>query len=211
MITPEEIVRGYIEVDFDAVVITDHFLVGDNWYYGTGGDMADAFLEGYRRVKKVAEGTALRVLLGMELRLPGETDDLLVYGVDEEIARAVERAQLRDLRQMRKWADDNGLYVCQAHPFRWGGRPVGEKYLDGVEIFNGSRRNQSHNERALAYALKKPVRRQAGSDCHHEDEIGMAGIEVDADIRSSAELAQYLLENQPGIYIADPKQRKNFT
>lgn len=202
-ITPAEILRGYEGAGYDAIVITDHFLIGDPGYYGVRGSIADAFLKGYRAVRELAErqGSPLRVLLGMEARLPHAIDDFLVYGVEEEMVRDFERERFPHNRPLREWADAQGVYICQAHPYRWGRRPVASEYIHGIEVYNGSPDNESHNDRAQAYAEGTPLRRQAGSDCHFTSGIGTAGIEAAADIHTGRELAAYMLRNQPELYI----------
>ncbi|AGB04828.1 putative metal-dependent phosphoesterase, PHP family [Aciduliprofundum sp. MAR08-339] len=102
---------------------------------------------------------------------------VLAYGLDCKIPRDMGIEETID-----RIHDCGGIAVA-AHPYRfWSG--IGDENarnfeFDAIEIFNGRCKRKS-NERAknLVECLKKPY--TAGSDAHFPDEIGKAGIIVDA-------------------------------
>jgi predicted metal-dependent phosphoesterase TrpH len=51
-------------------------------------------------------------------------------------------------------------------------------YLDAVEVFNGRCFFNSSNIKALAFSKKHGLAVTAGSDAHHPEEIGSAGVKI---------------------------------
>lgn len=88
------------------------------------------------------------------------------------------------LPPMRGWpaalvcheAHQAGALVFAAHPFDTWRSGVGEAmahlHLDGIEVFNAASRDPEHNERARRFAIDRGLPCLAGSDAHHEDEVG---------------------------------------
>ena len=134
------------------------------------------------------------VLLGMEITFEESYNDYLVYGIDEQFLFSHPNLYKKSLKEFRKIADKYGLFVAQAHPFRPYMKEVKPKFLDGMEVFNGNPRHDSHNDMAEAYAQKKKLRPLSGSDFHHMDDLARGGIILDEFVTTSEELAEYLLK-----------------
>ena len=91
----------------------------------------------------------------------------------------------------RRW----GALLVQAHPNRKNCHPVDAGLLDGVEVFNGNPRHDSHNALTLAFAQAHPhLIRTSGSDYHQPQDLARGGIVADAESRES--LIQCLREGR---------------
>ena len=115
-ITPEQIVKKYLEKGYTTVVVADHlspFTFAGKRY--TGGEdwqaKIDYYMEGVRALREAAAGK-LHILQGCELRIEACDSDFLVYGMTEEFMRLKDKKSrlvqalahffyLRDLQQIR--------------------------------------------------------------------------------------------------------------
>jgi len=165
--TPEETVRLYLEAGFHGLVITNHF---SRAAYGdaTRREIARAHLDDYERACNAAEGTGLRVYLGVEVRFDENANDYLLYGVDQDILGKLYDHFATGLAAFRDKVPLPDSVLIQAHPFRNGCEPAEARLLDGMEVFN---MHPNHNSRcALAdlYARENNISlRTAGTDFHH--------------------------------------------
>lgn len=87
-----------------------------------------------------ADGTPLRVYLGMEIRFPNDENDFLVYGIDEGFLEKYPWIYMKELPDLYKIAQKEGLTIVQAHPFRKKCFPGDIECLHGIEIYNGNPR-----------------------------------------------------------------------
>ena len=161
-IPPREMIRLMKEQNYDVVVITNHFC--DNGRFMQAEDPVAAYLEDYRIAREEGEKQGIRVLLGAEYHFTENSNDYLVYGVDEEFLReTVEHFDMGIEAFYQKYHGDSRL-ILQAHPFRNGMVWVSPKYLDGAEIMN---LHASHNSRVAvtanyANAILSPKREAFG-------------------------------------------------
>ncbi len=144
------------KVGLGAIAITDHNEI-----------------EGALKAKKLG---ILEVIRGIEVST--EKGHVLAYGIDYKIPRDL------SIKETIEMIHDLGGIAIAAHPYRfWSG--IGEDNaknhnFDGIEAFNGRCKESSNKKaRKLANMLNKPF--TAGSDAHFADEIGKAGIIVEAE------------------------------
>lgn len=175
-----EIVKGYADAGYSALIVTDHYNRTTFDFLGIDpaapGDKLTPFLDGYRRVREEAEKVGIRVFRGAELRFDECENDYLFYGwLDDVLAEPEEvfRMGIAGFAPMARAAC--GL-IIQAHPYRRSCTPAIARYLDGVEVRNMNPRHDSHNDRAEAYAEEYGLIRTSGSDCHRTEDIGLGGI-----------------------------------
>lgn len=196
-VEPEEIVKLYKEKGYSGIVVTDHYsplTFIPNW---CPQKQIDFYLEGYRRMKAAA-GDDFTVLLGMELRHYGTGNDYLVYGVTEEFLYNAGNLMMCGVKKMRKFCDENGFLLYQAHPFRPYITRVGLKYLDGIEIFNG-KCSEKENNRAAEWAQKNKKLTVSGSDFHTVKNLARGGIITEKMINSNDDLVQILKNEEFSI------------
>ncbi|MBR7092858.1 MAG: PHP domain-containing protein [Clostridia bacterium] len=184
--------RLHRDAGYHGIMVTDHFftaaldaLAGPLW-----ADRVDAYLAGYRNMKRAA-APDFSVLLGLEFRFAGSVNDYLVFGVTPELLAASTDLDRYDHAQLRAFADAHDLLIVQAHPFRDGCTPDDPAFLDGVEVYNGNLWHQ-HNSLAQAYAERYGLIQTSGSDFHQPHMLARGGIRTDRPIRTERELVALL-------------------
>ena len=157
----------YLDADFDGVVITNHFS-----HAAHGNLSRETFVEtqmaDYHRACKAAEGTKLKIYLGVEARFDEDSNDYLLYGVDEDILGKIYDYLPKGLVAFRNEVKLSGSVLIQAHPFRDGCAPAEGKLLDGVEVFNMHPNHNPRSAMAARYAKEQGISLTvAGTDFHH--------------------------------------------
>lgn len=187
-------VAMYCAAGYDAMVITDHYNTYNlDRFSGSPLEKTRAWLGGYEQAKAAGDRLGLNVLFGLEARIPGSENDYLIYGVEPDFV--LENPQLHelDLPGLHALCRRYGALLVQAHPNRSMCTPADHEYLDGVEVFNGNPRHDSHNDLTLAQAARTPrLVRTSGSDFHRPEDLARGGIVTARDIRTSRELADCL-------------------
>jgi len=189
----DTIVKRYTEGGYTSLVLTNH--LGDftyNHLQATSWDnLVDSFVGGYKKLKDAAEGK-LNIMLGMELRFKGSSNDYLVFGPDEKFLR--EHPFIYDMKvwDFHKLCQENGYLLIQAHPFRNGMTVNAPWDIDGVEIFNGHKGHDSRNDIAKMWADKFKLIKTSGTDFHYADVPTNAGIMTEREITSMAQLVEVI-------------------
>ncbi len=201
-----EVVRLYHQAGYQAIVITDHFYRGFFVRQPAGltwEQAVDRYLQGYREALKAAAATGLTVLYGMELRFTENDNDYLVYGFEESFLKEhpnLYQLSLAQFYQITRHRQQN-ILIYQAHPFRAGMIPADPALIDGVEIFNGNQRHDSHNQLAYRFAKTNQLLMISGSDFHEREDLAQGGITVAAPVRTMAELLTALQANSALKYL----------
>ncbi len=189
---PEEVIKRYAAIGFDAVTITNHFCE-----YSFLGDskekVINRFLDDYYNAKNAAEKYGIKAILGMEIRFPENSNDYLIYGISEdEISELYELTKTDYVSFYKAFKNDKNV-ILQAHPFRNGMVLQNPDYLDGIETFN---MHPNHNGRlgiAVQYAKAHPhLIPTCGTDFHHDTHEGMGGILSKTLPKDGLELAALL-------------------
>lgn len=178
-VPPAEALPRYKAAGYAGVVVTDHYY--KEWFDDRGDapweDKIDRWLAGWRAAKEAAETlTDFTVILGLELRFTDNINDHLVYGVDEAFLKAHPALYRMTPAEFRAFADREGLFFAQAHPFRSVCSPRDPGILHGVEVYNGNARWDSHNDKALAFAEDNGLVQLSGSDFHEWEDLCRGGV-----------------------------------
>lgn len=190
-------VELYKKAGYDGIVVTDHFcanLQGDRGSRPWPA-VVETFLSGWRAARRRGPEVGMDVFLGMELRFPGNEDDFLVYGFDEEFLFANPWLYEGELPAFSALARKAGLLVVQAHPFRLCCNRADPRFLDGVEVINGNPRHNSYNDLAQQWAVEHGKVRTAGSDFHEWEDCRGIGLRLPRGPASQAELPSLFREN----------------
>lgn len=201
--TPEEIVEKYLRLGYQGVFVTDHFLNGNttvprDFPYER---KIVRFGEGYRAVKRAAEGSGLDVFFSLEYSYYGT--DFLVYGLDEEWL--LEYPEIMTLRTVDfcRLARAAGAFVVQAHPYREAFYidhiRLFPSEVDAIEVVNchqDERPNRLAKVLADAYAL--PV--TAGSDIHGKEQKTLAGMQFSHRLASSREYGELIRRGEGELF-----------
>lgn len=181
-LSASEIVKGYADAGYSALIVTDHYNRTTFDFLGIDpaapGDKLTPFLDGYRRVREEAEKVGIRVFRGAELRFDECDNDYLFYGWLDDVLAEPEEVFRMGIAGFAPMARAAGGLIIQAHPYRRSCTPAIARYLDGVEVRNMNPRHDSHNDRAEAYAEEYGLIRTSGSDCHRTEDIGLGGIVI---------------------------------
>ena len=191
--TPEETVRLYLEAGFHGLVITNHF---SRAAYGdaTRREIARAHLDDYERACNAAEGTGLRVYLGVEVRFDENANDYLLYGVDQDILGKLYDHFATGLAAFRDKVPLPDSVLIQAHPFRNGCEPAEARLLDGIEVFNMHPHHNSRVGLAAKYAADNDLIISGGSDYHDVGWHGLCFLRTKSRMRDSFDVADALRE-----------------
>lgn len=196
-ITPAELAEKYIAAGYTTVVLTNHISLStfspEN-YHGTHDwqDKMDFFLAGYHALEEAA-GNRLHILLGAEFRLyKHDATDYLVYGLTEEFLRTHPDILSTGFAVFSERVRAAGLFVVQAHPFRKNMMVTNPMLLDAIEVYNGNKRHNSHNDIAEIWADRFHLSKTSGSDTHRTDDDACAGIRTETPITTNEELLAVL-------------------
>jgi len=193
----EQAIKEYALQNVHAVVITNHF--NPDFLAYSAKDAAEIYLADYHMAKKTAKELGIRVILGMEIRFEENSNDYLVYGIDEgDIEKAWYYLDKGICEYYTDCKNDKNL-ILQAHPYRNNMVRVNVNYLDGVEVYN---LHPSHNSR-VAVAAKEAELMQGiivgGTDYHYAGDAGLCLTRFTALPSDSYELAA-LLKNKDYIF-----------
>lgn len=193
-----EAVSLYMQQHYDVLVITNHY---NSWVLeqsglSTGIAYTNYFLEGYRQAHSYAlkKKLPLKILLGAEVSLHSLPNDYLLFGMEETFFYQYPELMSLSLEELSKLCHEQHILLYQAHPFRAYCEAVHAELLDGIEVFNGNPRHQSHNEKALAWAKKENKLMSSGSDYHQAEDVGIGGIITTSAVNNQKELCLALKE-----------------
>lgn len=189
-----ELVHLYKECGYRGIVITDHYY---NRYFDSLIDMdwekkIESYLQGYRIALLEGQKIGLNVILGMELRFNKSPNDYLVYGINEDFLIENKELYNLSLKEFREFTKGKGILIYQAHPYRNGLSREWVDILDGIEVYNGNPRHDSHNDLAYKLAEDKNLKMLSGSDFHQIQDLALGGILLEEQITNSVELVNYI-------------------
>lgn len=176
----QALLTAYSAAGYAAIAVTDHYNRECFDYadidLAAPGSKTDAFLLGYRRLKREAEKYGILIYEGAELRFDGSDNDYLLYGFHHDLLANPDTVMKEGLEVFYPKAHADGAFLLQAHPFRKKCTPAPAALLDGVEALNLNPRHDSNNALARAYAQEHHLIATAGSDCHRPGDEGVSGI-----------------------------------
>ncbi|MBC8538595.1 PHP domain-containing protein [Christensenellaceae bacterium NSJ-63] len=202
-----KIVADYKKAGYRMLITTDHYyermwerpeLAGRDWQ-----EKMDAYMRGYRAARAAGEALGVRVLFATEIQFDGcAPHDFLIYGMSEEYMRA--HPYLNRMRPEEFYAicRREGFYMIHAHPFRKGKeQPYLPVCYDAVEVFNGHPRHDSHNQRAVHFALENGLAMFSGTDYHWEEDCGRGGILLPEETDTMEKVVAYLRSRQAELIV----------
>lgn len=202
-ITEEQLISTYKQLNYDAVILTNHI----NWGWETypANDYkgrVEYFLNVFKKVKKLGQKENIKVFLGAEVVTLTETNihqEFLIVGFNEDFLFNCNLVNTCNQKKLFDIANKNELFMWQSHPFRTGEETGNPEYMHGAEAFNGHFHHDNFNEKAKDFCLNNKIKMISGSDCHHVGQPILGGINLPNGISSEKQLARYLLNNQPKL------------
>ena len=178
----KEQIKFYKNMGYTGVIITDHFINGNSTCpknYSWDRKM-NHIMKGFIEAKKAGIKYGLDVFFGWEYTIRGT--DFLTYGLSLDFL--LENPDLEHLsaEQYSSRVRKNGGFLAQAHPFRdafyiQNPYPVAPHLIDAVEVYNVADTRES-NSRALDFAAKHNLPKQAGTDAHRINGHEYSGIKL---------------------------------
>lgn len=192
----EEQVRHYVDLGYDGIFVTDHFLGGNTTVPPQLGwkRKVELFCRGWELAKEAGEKLGLKVFFGWEHADKGT--DFLTYGLDKAWLLDMENVNTMPIGDYLDFVRAQGAYVVHAHPFREDfyipAIQLFPRKVDGVEIINANRKD-FENRLAEEYAKNYGLAVFAGSDNHTAGaQKRRCGIETDEPISSEADFIRVL-------------------
>lgn len=191
-VTAADVVDRYRSLGYDGLIVTDHVNAYNFSKLGnTYEEQARNWLNGYKAAK-ARGGDNFTVILGMEIRFLNHDNDYLVYGFDEDFIFSRDLAHFERLEDFLPFAEENGLTMYQAHPFRPNMTVIYHRLLTGIEVYNGHGGHDSSNEIAYRWAKKYSLAMLSGSDFHGNTEMEPGGVYFNEMPRDSFDVARML-------------------
>ncbi len=200
-------ITAYKNHGYDAVVVTDHLYRSyyDDYYNGniSYNEATDRWLSGYRAAKAEGDKCGLKVFLGCELSFDGGVadNDYLVFGMDEDMFYKYPELWTWEEKSFKEFADKNGLFVAQAHPFRGWCKPCPAEFLHGVEMFNSHPHHESANHKAVEMWLSTELIPVCGSDYHDPDALSGCGVRFKRNAESIHDIVSMLFAREYELVI----------
>ena len=133
----DELAEIYSKEGYDAVVLTNHYLLDLPIFEGMNKDEAiDCYLVAYEDFSKECEKLGIKAILGCEIRFMESHNDYLIYGVNRDILSEAYDYFEKELEAYRTEVKLDKSVFLQAHPNRNGMTEVDATLLDGIESFN---------------------------------------------------------------------------
>lgn len=172
---PKEFISRLKEQGYDAVVVTNHFFPGGPFMQTE--DPVGTYLADFKEAQRIGAEEGITVLLGAEFRFEENSNDYLVFGVDEAFLRETVGQLGLTFRQFYERYHAENRLICQAHPFRNGIVAMDGAHMDGIEAFN---MHPGHNSRICTSARYADTENipilTIGTDLHHRGHEGSAAL-----------------------------------
>ncbi|MGI6279750.1 MAG: PHP domain-containing protein [Acutalibacteraceae bacterium] len=196
--SPEDMVNAAVQYGYSGFVVTNHFYHGNTcvdrnlpWE-----DFIGAYEKDYLEAKEIGEKKGVQVFFGIEEGFaPGK--EMLIYGIAPKIFKESPEFIMMSAKEKSEFVRKNGgLCVC-AHPFRHRGyipnpeTPPNPDLFDGIEGYNYFN-TPDDNEKAFIYGLNNNKIITSGSDVHHAEDFGNAGIAFERPIKNYADFLKRL-------------------
>ncbi|MHC1696099.1 MAG: PHP domain-containing protein [Eubacteriales bacterium] len=200
-----DMVRLFAAAGYSGIMITDHYA---GYFFDRHSSLpweeqVEIYLKGYSSAYEEGQRLGLTVFMGMEWRPDdGEGNEYLVVGIDKLLLLEHPRLYRLSLSEFRRFADEHGLLIYQAHPFRYISEQCPD-WLDGVEAVNACTASE-RNAIAVDFALQHNLAYIAGSDCHHVHNAAVSGIYLSEQPSYAHELADALRrERRPKLILPE--------
>jgi len=132
------------------------------------------------------------ILMGLEFKFRENGNDYLVFGFTREYIESLDFEIFIGLKDFAEVVRKDGIFIAQAHPFRFGMTLMKPNLLDGIEVFNGHFYHNSHNFLAEAYADSHNMIKTSGTDHHDPEHTPNGGILTDVEIKTETQLIEIL-------------------
>ena len=196
------LVREYVKAGYGAVTVTNHVSVACFPYY-PGESKAEKirfYFSCYERMREKFSAVGIKTFCAAEVRCVPENGrsvgtEYTVVGITEKMMADNPYLFTLTQRQLFSFAEKNGLFMYQTHPFRENVTVGDPRYMHGAEAFNGHYHQFNYNALAEDFCKRNGLIGLSGTDFHHEGQPITAGIYIPEDICTEAQLIEFLFKN----------------
>lgn len=189
--TPEEVIQRYAELEYDSIVISNHFYPGNRFCEDKEKCITE-YLKDYTKAVTAGKKAGINVIFGCELRFEENFNDYLLFGIDPEFMGFAFDSMPIGLECFSKAFRSDETLIIQAHPFRDRMTEMPAELLDGVEVFNLHPGQNSRVGFAAKYAKEHNLIVTCGTDFHHEGHQGMVALLTKNEMKTSHDIAKAL-------------------
>lgn len=192
------LVHMYRNTGYHGLVITDHYFRGyfESLPYEKWEDKVSRYLAGYHTALEEGRKVGLNILLGIEIRFDENSNDYLVFGIDEDFLYKNKELYALTLKTFSEFIKGTSILIYHAHPFRVKMTRMDPELLHGIEVYNGNPRHNSNNNLADDFATANNLKKLSGSDFHQVPDLARGGIVLPEAPTDSVRLAQLLREDR---------------
>ena len=197
--TAETIANIYKQAGYGGIVLTNHLC--HNYFIEYEGDTNTAkkeyFIRLYDDFANQCEKAGLKHFFGAEvtaLDKDGYISEYLLYGLTPKLIMDSPLLFTLTQRELFEFSKENGLFMCQSHPFRNYIRNGYWEHLHAVEVFNGHQWHTNNNDLAEKFADTYGLIKLSGTDFHASTQTPNAGIYIPEDINTDRELVEFLFK-----------------
>jgi len=193
----KKIVQEHHKLGFKGICITDHYFEGffDSHKEKTDEQIVNEYLKGYKSAKEEGDKLGLNVMLGMELRFVQDSNDYLVFGMDEQFIYDNPRMFEMSINSFVDFIKNTDILIVWAHPFRNNITMKDHHLFEAIESFNGNIRQDSRNILANQYMVMHNLVGTCGSDYHKLEDINISPMLFDYEIKNTKQLVKAIRNN----------------
>lgn len=195
-------VEAYHKAGFNTLCVADHYC--RNFFDELGDipwkDKITIFFSGYYRAKTQAEKCGMNVIFSPEISFVDTPNHYLAYGITREFMDSHEDIYKMTPQQFYEEAKANGIFVVQAHPYRDGVCYPTPECADAMEIFNSNPRHENFDDKCEKCAKENGLYVSAGSDSHRPEDVGLAGLLSENEIKTAQDLIELIKSGKAMIY-----------
>ena len=194
----ETIIQTYKDAGFGGIVLTNHFVEKHyiNYPGQTKKEKLDFYFSLFDNLKEVGVKQGVKVFLGAEISAC-TSEEYLLYGFDRSLFYDNELLFKLNQKELYEFAQKNGCFLYQAHPFRDRVKVLGDpKYMHGAESFNGHYHHVNENYKANEFCEKNHLIKMSGTDFHDVGQPVYGGIIVPDYVENEKQLTQVIFSGE---------------
>ncbi len=185
--SPAQVVEFYKNAGVTSLVLTNH--LNDSFTEGDISENAKRYLDDYHAAKQAA-GNDLNVILGVEIRFSENSNDYLVYGIDESDMERLISLTPHGIENFYKEFKNESNVIIQAHPLRKNMVAAPLNSIDGIESMNMHPNHHAKPSFAFKYAKENNLLVSGGSDFHHQGHHALCLMRTETEMKNSFDIAK---------------------
>ena len=191
---------------YDGGILTNHC---DSSYYEPSchAEFMERFVAEFENAKAYADDKGFLLMLGLEVTLfePWYAH-WLVYGITKEQLLSSPCYFTLTQKELFEYCEKNDLLLVQAHPYRYGGKPIEPNLVHGLEI-NCSASDVGYAEKIFELAKERGQFVACGTDYHGANRF-FGGVYLPESVQTSVDLAKYLRKTPKLTVFLEDKELK---